>query len=69
MMGMQVADRQGDTGIVSGVSIDPTNGIELTITQTGGTTKIVNFSNITSVSYNNGGSGSGTGSSSGTSGS
>lgn len=60
MMGMQIADNQGDTGIVSGVSIDPTNGVELTITQTGGTTKIVNFSNITSVSYNNGGSSSGT---------
>ncbi len=68
MIGMNITDTSGDTGVVTQVSVDPTNGVQLTInakqTQSDGTTQTVpmtvNYSAIASVSFN---SASGAGSS------
>ncbi|MBF0558954.1 MAG: hypothetical protein HQL08_09250 [Nitrospirae bacterium] len=74
MIGMDVKDKYGTEGVVQSVSVDSTNGVQLSVssqqTQSDGTTKTVtntiNYSDVSSVTYVNTSS-SNTGSSSTTS--
>ncbi len=67
MIGLDVTDNTGKTGVVTGVSIggpNSTNGLQLNITNSSGTSSTVDYSNITQVTNPNSQSTGGQGTSS-----